>query len=114
MATNVKQLVFIDDSGDPGFKLDRGSSKHFVIACIIFNDPLDAEEAALLIKKYRRGLGWRQDREFKFNKTKKSFVVGRNVLLRRLTLLQGKECLRQLQLHQLLSKTLMVRLLSQW
>lgn len=74
MATNVKQLVFIDDSGDPGFKLDRGSSKHFVIACIIFNDPLDAEEAALLIKKYRRGLGWRQDREFKFNKTKKSFV----------------------------------------
>lgn len=70
----TKQLVFIDDSGDPGFKLDRGSSSHFVIACVIFNDPLDAEEAALVIKKYRRDLGWRSDREFKFNKTKKSII----------------------------------------
>ena len=28
-------LVFIDDSGDPGFKLDRGSTPVFVIACVI-------------------------------------------------------------------------------
>lgn len=69
-----KQLVFIDDSGDPGFKLDRGSSSHFVIACVIFNDPLDAEETALAIKKFRRDLGWRPDREFKFNRTKKSLI----------------------------------------
>lgn len=74
MSNDTKQLVFIDDSGDPGFKLDRGSSSHFVIACVIFNDPIDAEEAALTIKKFRRDLGWRQDREFKFNKTKKSIV----------------------------------------
>jgi len=74
MTDHVKQLVFIDDSGDPGFKLDRGSSKYFVIACVIFNDPLDAEETALAIKKYRRDLGWRPDREFKFNKTKKVYV----------------------------------------
>ncbi|MCA9329483.1 DUF3800 domain-containing protein [Candidatus Saccharibacteria bacterium] len=72
----TKQLVFIDDSGDPGFKTDRGSSSHFVIACVIFNDPLDAEEAALAIKKFRRDLGWRPDREFKFNKTKKSIIKG--------------------------------------
>lgn len=69
-----KQLVFIDDSGDPGFKTDRGSSSHFVIACVIFDDPLDAEEAALTIKKFRRDLGWRPDREFKFNKTKKPII----------------------------------------
>ena len=74
MTDATKQLVFIDDSGDPGFKLDRGSSKHFVIACVIFDDPLDAEETALQMKKFRRDLGWRQDREFKFNKTKKSYV----------------------------------------
>lgn len=64
-------LVFIDDSGDPGFKLDKGSSAHFVIACVIFDDNLDAEEAALKIKRLRRTLGWRDDHEFKFNKTNK-------------------------------------------
>jgi hypothetical protein len=61
-------LVFIDDSGDPGFKLDRGSSSHFVIACIVFDDHLDAEETALKIKRLRQGLGWKEFREFKFNK----------------------------------------------
>jgi len=74
MPEPTKQLVFIDDSGDPGFKLDRGSSSHFVIAYVIFSDPLDAEEAALTMKKFRRDLDWRQDREFKFNKTKKTIV----------------------------------------
>lgn len=65
-------LVFIDDSGDPGFKLNKGSSSHFVIACVIFDDNLDAEEAALKIKRLRRSLGWRDDHEFKFNKTNKA------------------------------------------
>lgn len=72
--TKPKQLVFIDDSGDPGFKLDKGSSSHFVIACVIFDDTLDAEEASLIIKKYRRGLKWGDYREFKFNKTKKQYI----------------------------------------
>lgn len=62
-------LVFIDDSGDPGFKLDKGSSAHFVISCVIFDDNLDAEETALKIKRLRRSLNWRDDHEFKFNKT---------------------------------------------
>jgi hypothetical protein len=64
-------LVFVDDSGDAGFKLDRGSSKHFVIACVVFDDNLDAEETALKIKRLRRALKWRDDHEFKFNKTNK-------------------------------------------
>lgn len=64
-------LVFIDDSGDAGFKLEKGSSKHFVIACVIFDDNLDAEETALKIKRLRRALKWRDDHEFKFNKTNK-------------------------------------------
>lgn len=64
-------LVFIDDSGDPGFKLEKGSSKHFVIACVVFDDNLDAEETALKIKRLRRTLKWRDDHEFKFNKTNK-------------------------------------------
>lgn len=64
-------LMFIDDSGDPGFKLEKGSSKHFVIACVIFDDNLDAEETALKIKRLRRTLNWRDDHEFKFSKASK-------------------------------------------
>lgn len=71
----VKQLVFIDDSGDPGFKLEKGSSKFFVIACVIFDDNLDAEDTALAMKKYRRELKWTDHREFKFNKTRKDIVA---------------------------------------
>ena len=67
-------LVFIDDSGDPGFKIGRGSSRFFVIACVIFDDKLDAEETALIIKRYRRSLNWVDTHEFKFNKTKKIYV----------------------------------------
>ena len=35
-----KQLIFMDDSGDPGFKLKRGSSELFVIVCVIFDSPV--------------------------------------------------------------------------
>jgi hypothetical protein len=74
MSKDYKQLVFIDDSGDPGFKLNKGSSSHFVIACVIFGDQLDAEETSLIIKRYRRELKWTDYREFKFNKTNKKYI----------------------------------------
>ena len=67
-----KQLVFIDDSGDPGFK--GASSSHFVVACAIFMDDLVAEEVALTMRKYRRAIGWDDEREFKFTKMKKEYV----------------------------------------
>ncbi len=41
--SKYQQLIFIDDSGDPGFKLKRGSSQLFVIACVIFDNPISAE-----------------------------------------------------------------------
>ena len=61
-------LVFIDDSGDPGFKLDKGSTKYFIIAMVIFNDDLEAEKTAVAIKEFRRGLKWSDYREFRFYK----------------------------------------------
>jgi hypothetical protein len=67
----MSQLVFIDDAGDPGFKTESGSSKYFVIACVIFDDNLIAEETSLAMKKHRRTIGWRDEQEFKFSKTKK-------------------------------------------
>jgi len=62
-------LVFIDDSGDPGFKLDRGSTPVFVIACVIFDDELEAEKTAVSIKELRRKIKKPDNFEFKFNKS---------------------------------------------
>ncbi len=64
-------LVFIDDSGDAGFKLNRGSTRFFVISAVIFDDNLEAEKAAIAIKETRRALGYPDFVEFKFNKSRK-------------------------------------------
>src|SRR3989338_11508975 len=64
-------LIFIDDSGDPGFKVEKGSSSVFVIALVIFDDPLIAEEVALDLKKLRRELKFPDTTEFKFHKSRK-------------------------------------------
>jgi len=68
----AKQLVFIDDSGDPGIK--NRSSSHFVMSAVVFNDDLVAEEVALAMRKFRRQLGWTDDHEYKFHKTKKDYI----------------------------------------
>ena len=62
-------IIAVDDSGDPGFKLGKGSSEYFVIAAIFFDDDLDAEEAALKIKRLRKSLHWNPSHEFKFRKS---------------------------------------------
>ena len=68
----AKQFVFIDDSGDAGIKAH--SSSHLVMSAIVFNDDLVAEEVALELRKFKRQLGWTDDHEYKFNKTKKNYV----------------------------------------
>lgn len=62
-------LVFIDDSGDPGFKFDKGSTAFFVIACIIFSDDLEVERVGVSIKELKRALKFPDEVEFKFNKS---------------------------------------------
>ncbi len=66
-------LVFIDDSGDPGFKLDRGSSPVFVISLTIIDDNLEAEKTSVAIKELRRKLKVHDAYEFKFNNCHKRF-----------------------------------------
>ena len=61
-------MIFLDESGDAGFKFAQGSSSHFVIALVIFDSPLDAEETALAIKRLRQTLRLHETFEFKFNK----------------------------------------------
>jgi hypothetical protein len=58
-------LVFIDESGDPGFKLDRGSSPVFVAAMVIFQDREAAQTTEQVIGKTKAAL--KVAREFKFN-----------------------------------------------
>lgn len=67
----TKQIVFIDDSGDPGFKIEKGASRIFVIACVIFDDELEAEKTAVAIKELRRKLKFSDRVEFKFNGSRK-------------------------------------------
>ncbi len=64
-------LVFVDDSGDPGFKLKKGSSRFFVITLVIFDDELEAEKTAVAIKELKRTLRFPDDVEFKFNKSRR-------------------------------------------
>ncbi len=49
-------IIFIDESGDVGFQIAKGSSKTFTVALVIFDDLLDAEETALRIKRLRQKL----------------------------------------------------------
>lgn len=68
-----KQLVFIDDSGDPGFR--TASSDNFVMAAISFINPKIAESIMHEIDIFRASLGWKYNHEFKFAKNPKSVVT---------------------------------------
>jgi len=80
-------LVFIDDSGDPGFKLEKGSSAIFVISCVIFDDELEAEKTAVAIKELRRDLKFPDEVEFKFSKSRRKI---REKFLRKINPFQFK------------------------
>ena len=69
MAKN-KQWIYVDDSGDPGFKIGNGSSRYFVIVCVIFDEKMDATNAVNVVKEFKENtLGWSNSRELKSNKT---------------------------------------------
>jgi len=61
-------IVFLDESGDAGFKLGQGSSTYFIIALVIFDNFEDAESTAQRIKSLRKNLKLDESFEFKFNK----------------------------------------------
>lgn len=66
-------LVFIDESGDTGFREKKGSTPVFVFALVIFTDNLEAEKTSVAIKELRRKFKVSDTYEFKFNKTNKEF-----------------------------------------
>lgn len=72
----MKQLIFIDDSGDPGLK--SASSLNFVMAAAVFVDPKEAASLSQCMSEYRKKLGWNEACEFKFAKDRK--IVIKNLL----------------------------------
>lgn len=60
-------LVFIDESGDAGFKMDRGSSAVFAVAMVMFSDRTAAQSASAAIEAVRQD--WPGVREFKFSRS---------------------------------------------
>lgn len=59
-------LVFVDESGDTGLKLDRGSSKFFVVTLVVFEDHDEALACDERIQLLRRELGFSPKTEFHF------------------------------------------------
>ena len=68
-----KQLVFIDDSGDPGFK--GASSSRLIMAAALFTNPQEATSLSKRISQFRNSLGWHDDYEFKFAKLRKDIII---------------------------------------
>ncbi|MFT3742074.1 MAG: DUF3800 domain-containing protein [Gammaproteobacteria bacterium] len=60
-------LVLIDESGCPGFKLTKGSTRHFIIGMVCFSDFKEAEKVSQVIANLKTTLGL--NGEFKFSKT---------------------------------------------
>lgn len=62
-------LVFVDEAGDTGLKLARGSSRYFVVTLLLFEENDEASAADARIGLLRRELGLAADFEFHFSDT---------------------------------------------
>lgn len=60
--------VYIDDSGDGGFKFGQGSTSHLVMAACVFREPGHISDAVELIEECASHN--RMSREFKYSDTK--------------------------------------------
>lgn len=61
-------LIFVDESGDSGYKFDKSSSPLFVVTAIVFLEPADAQACAAAITGLKTQLRFKPSAEFKFNK----------------------------------------------
>lgn len=69
-------IVFIDESGDLGFKIDKGSSRYLVISMVIFRNEEDMAETISKISSYRKKMKYSSTYEFKFRKSNKKVIQG--------------------------------------
>lgn len=59
-------LVFVDESGDSGFKFDQGSSEFLTIGLVVFENAVEATACSSRIDLLKNELGWAQNDEFHF------------------------------------------------
>ena len=71
-------LVFIDESGDPGLKLEEGSSRFFTVSLVVFEEHDEAIACDQKIELLKRELGWKPKSEFHFknnsDRVRKAFL----------------------------------------
>lgn len=65
-------LVFIDESGDTGRKIEQGSSRYFVVVLVLFEDHEEALACDQHIGILRKELKMSEWQEFKFNKMRRN------------------------------------------
>ncbi len=82
-------LVFIDESGCPGFKLEAGSTPLFTVALVLFEHDDDAMKAEQRIAALKLRLGLPRNFEFHFNKLS---PVWREAYLREVSELKFQYC----------------------
>ena len=61
-------LVFIDESGDSGLKIEAGSSRFFTVALVVFEDYEEANACDKRIELLAKEIGWDSVSEFHFKK----------------------------------------------
>jgi hypothetical protein len=64
--------IFIDESGDPGFKIKEGSSQFFIVALVIFDDDKQVVAAREKLEQLKTKWDKAKGFEFKFTKLNKS------------------------------------------
>lgn len=62
----MAMFVYLDESGDTGFRFRHGSSRYFVVTLLLVDDPIPLHSA---IDDLRTGLGLAPGNEFKFQKS---------------------------------------------
>lgn len=71
-------LVFIDESGDTGIKINQGASQFFSVALVVFEDHDEALACDQRMQQLKKELGWQQKSEFHFrrnsDKVRKAFL----------------------------------------
>ena len=66
-------LVFIDESGDPGLKLNSGSTDYFIVTLVAFEENEEALATDQRIQLLKRELYFPPEFEFHFNKVKGAY-----------------------------------------
>ena len=61
-------LVFVDESGDSGWKIKQGSSRFFSVALVVFEENEDAIACDQRIQLLKKEIGWRSSEEFHFKR----------------------------------------------